>query len=211
MARQRRNSKSDHKQQPAQRFVPKADGNLKKFFNEIGLPDSGEFVLDDFQQEAIDKIKENDVLVSAPTGSGKTLIAIEAMKKILADGKRAWYASPLKALSNSKYHEFENIYGKDNVGVITGDRKENTDAEIVVGTTEILRNQLYDAMAKSADFNADLVVLDEAHYLGDPDRGVVWEEVMIYLPMRVRLLMLSATIRNDNEIADWLSMIRKHP
>ena len=122
------------------------------------------------------------MLVSAPTGSGKTWIAVQAMKRVLAEGKRAWYASPLKALSNSKYHEFCAEFGEDNVGVLTGDRKENTNAPIIVGTTEILRNQLYDSMAKSTDFKADLVVLDEAHYLGDRDRGVVWEEVMIYLP-----------------------------
>lgn len=169
------------------------------------------FVADDFQREALDRIRTADVLVSAPTGSGKTWIAVQAMRQILQEGKRAWYASPLKALSNSKYHEFADVFGADRVGVLTGDRKENTDAPIIVGTTEILRNQLYDAMAQSADFKADLVVLDEAHYLGDRERGVVWEEVMIYLPPRVRLLMLSATIRNDHEIASWLTRIRNHP
>ncbi len=148
------------------------------------------------------------MLVSAPTGSGKTWIAVQAIKKVVSEQKHAWYASPLKALSNSKYHEFVQEFGRENVGLITGDRKENTDARIIVGTTEILRNQLYDSMSKSSDFNAELVILDEAHYLGDIDRGVVWEEVMIYLPTRVRLLMLSATIPNDHEIASWLESIR---
>ena len=94
------------------------------------------------------------MLVSAPTGSGKTWIAVQAMKRVLAEGRRAWYASPLKALSNSKYHEFCAEFGQDNVGVLTGDRKENTNARIIVGTTEILRNQLYDSMAKSTDFRS---------------------------------------------------------
>jgi len=191
-------------------FVARADRSLKKIFARIGSPDSQPFKPDGFQSEALNKIRECDVLVSAPTGSGKTWIAQEAMRAMLAQGKRCWYASPLKALSNSKYHEFSAEFGSEHVGVLTGDRKENTSASIVVGTTEILRNQLYDSMSRVQDFNADLVVLDEAHYLGDVDRGVVWEEVMIYLPTRVRLLMLSATVSNAAEIADWLIAIRSH-
>jgi superfamily II RNA helicase len=192
-------------------FVPRADRSLKKIFARIGSPELKPFKPDGFQAEALEKIKQCDVLVSAPTGSGKTWIAQEAMRAMLEQGKRCWYASPLKALSNSKYHEFSAEFGSEHVGVLTGDRKENTNASIVVGTTEILRNQLYDAMARVQDFNADLVVLDEAHYLGDIDRGVVWEEVMIYLPTRVRLLMLSATVSNADEIANWLISIRSHP
>ena len=191
-------------------FVPKADRALKKIFARIGNPDASRFTPDDFQLEALQKITACDVLVSAPTGSGKTWIAQEAMRTMLDQGKRCWYASPLKALSNSKYHEFCAEFGSEHVGVLTGDRKENTGASIVVGTTEILRNQLYDSMARVQDFNADLVILDEAHYLGDEDRGVVWEEVMIYLPTRVRLLMLSATVSNASEIAEWLIAIRSH-
>ncbi len=190
-------------------FVPRADHKLRKFFTEIGVPEQSAFVADDFQDEAIEKIRTADVIVSAPTGSGKTWIAVQAMKEMLSQGKRSWYASPLKALSNSKYQEFSEEFGPDNVGILTGDRKENTEARIVVGTTEILRNHLYDSMNTGEDFPADLVVMDEAHYLGDSDRGVVWEEVMIYLPHRVRLLLLSATIQNDREIAQWLSVIRK--
>lgn len=191
-------------------FVAKADKSLKKIFARIGSPKAMRFKPDNFQSEALRKIIECDVLVSAPTGSGKTWIAQEAMRAMLKQGKRCWYASPLKALSNSKYHEFCAEFGNEQVGVLTGDRKENTGASIVVGTTEILRNQLYDSMSKVQDFNADLVVLDEAHYLGDEDRGVVWEEVMIYLPSRVRLLMLSATVSNADEIAEWLISIRSH-
>jgi len=202
--------KRHHHSEKPPAFVPKADRSLKKIFARIGNPDTSCFVPDNFQVEALQKIVACDVLVSAPTGSGKTWIAQEAMRAMLERGGRCWYASPLKALSNSKYHEFCAEFGSDNVGVLTGDRKENTGARIVVGTTEILRNQLYDAMARVQDFTADLVILDEAHYLGDEDRGVVWEEVMIYLPRRVRLLMLSATVSNADEIAGWLSAIRSH-
>ena len=131
------------------------------------------------------------------------------MAEVLEKGGRAWYASPLKALSNSKYLEFGLGFGEENVGILTGDRKENADAPIIVGTTEILRNQLYDAMSGGENLSSDLVVLDEAHYLADPDRGVVWEEVMIYLPSRINLLLLSATLANADELADWLSQVRR--
>lgn len=117
---------------------------------------------------------------------------------------RTWYASPLKALSNSIYREFCQEFGPDKCGILTGDRKENTGAPIIVGTTEILRNQLYDVMHEGTKIQTDLVILDEAHYLSDPDRGVVWEEVLIYLPPRVRLLLLSATISNGEEVSSWL-------
>jgi superfamily II RNA helicase len=156
-------------------------------------------------------IKDYDVLVSAPTGSGKTWIASQAIHTFLGGGLRIWYASPLKALSNSIYQEFCNEFGPSHCGILTGDRKENPNAPVIVGTTEILRNQLYDSMHEGTDIRADLVVLDEAHYLSDPDRGVVWEEVLIYLPSRVRLLLLSATISNANEVCAWLKEIRGTP
>jgi len=130
------------------------------------------------------------------------------MERVHASGGSCWYASPLKALSNAKYNEFSHIFGPDNVGILTGDRKENPEAPIIVGTTEILRNQLYDVMHRGETFSTDLVVLDEAHFLGDRERGVVWEEVMIYLPARIPLLMLSATIGNADEIAAWLAAVR---
>ncbi len=189
-------------------FRPRVHPTLMPVLGEVGTPDSAPFMADPFQIEAVEKLEESDVVVSAPTGSGKTWIAEQAIKKALDKGQRAWYASPLKALSNAKYHEFEEIFGTDNVGILTGDRKENTQAPLVVGTTEILRNQLYDAMYRGKDLNAGLVVLDEAHYLGDADRGVVWEEVIIYLPVRVRLLMLSATVDNAPQIARWLDHVR---
>ena len=188
---------------------PEITPSLKNVLAKIGKPPSAPFVPDEFQKQALAAIKKNDCLVIAPTGSGKTWIAREAILSVMEKGGRSWYASPLKALSNSKWVEFGLHFDPENVGIITGDTKENTEAPIIVGTTEILRNQLYDAMHRGDDLNCDLVILDEAHFLGDTDRGVVWEEIMIYLPVRVNLLLLSATIGNGDEIAAWLASIRK--
>ncbi len=192
-------------------FRPRAVRAARNWLSEIGLPQSLPFRPDPFQTEAVRLVAKADVLVSAPTGSGKTWIAEQAMDGVLARGGRAWYASPLKALSNAKYLEFSARFGQDLVGILTGDRKENPGGPIIVGTTEILRNQLYDAMAQGQTLGSDLVVLDEAHFLADPDRGVVWEEVIIYLPPRVRLLLLSATLANAEELADWLLRVRRQP
>ena len=127
---------------------------------------------------------------------------------MLDAGRRAWYTTPLKALTNSKYQEFSEEFGADRVGILTGDRKDNTDAQLIVGTTEIYRNQLFDSLRGGSDVNADLVVLDEAHYLGDEDRGHVWEEAIILTPPRIRLLLLSATIGNADEFAAWIEEVR---
>ncbi|QTA79317.1 putative DNA/RNA helicase [Desulfonema limicola] len=191
------------------KIKPGLDYNLKKIFSSIGIPETQPFKPDPFQIKALSIIENSDCLVTAPTGAGKTWIASEAIGRILKKGGKAWYASPLKALTNSKYIEFSDIFGPENVGILTGDRKEKPEAQIIVGTTEILRNQLYDAMSEGQDIDSNFVILDEAHYLGDIDRGVVWEEVMIYLPPRVPLLMLSATIGNARQIASWLTLIRK--
>ena len=190
-------------------FKPEIAPLLRNVLAKIGKPHPTPFVPDDFQLQALEAIKKTDCLVIAPTGSGKTWIAREAILSVLEQGGRAWYASPLKALSNSKWVEFGLHFDPENVGIITGDTKENTEAPIIVGTTEILRNQLYDAMHQGKDLKCDLVILDEAHFLGDADRGVVWEEIMIYLPARINLLLLSATIGNGEEIACWLESIRK--
>ncbi len=187
---------------------PKIDPGLKNVFERIGVPEEAPFVPDPFQVEAVALVEKDDVLVSAPTGSGKTWIALQAIQSCLKRGLRVWYASPLKALSNSIYQEFSREFGPPQCGILTGDRKENADAPVIVGTTEILRNQLYDAMHKGVSIGTDLVILDEAHYLTDPDRGVVWEEVLIYLPARVRLLLLSATISNPHEVCAWLKQVR---
>jgi len=209
----RRSAKSSHRRYrggPKKGLcdTPRLDPQLKKTFNKIGVPEPAPFRPDPFQLEALAEINDYDVLVSAPTGSGKTWIASQAITGYLERGKRTWYASPLKALSNSIYLQFCQEFGRDRCGILTGDRKENPDAPIIVGTTEILRNQLYDAMHEGIDIQSDLVILDEAHYLSDPDRGVVWEEVLIYLPARVRLLLLSATISNAEEIGEWLDANR---
>ncbi len=190
---------------------PSADPSLAEVFARIGEPPAIPFRPDPFQLEALAATERADCLVTAPTGAGKTWIAEQSIAARFKKGQRAWYASPLKALTNSKYAEFSQTFGAENVGILTGDRKENAAAPIIVGTTEILRNQLYDAMSRGEDLSTDFVVLDEAHFLGDADRGVVWEEVMIYLPSRIPLLMLSATIGNAEEIAGWLSGVRLRP
>ncbi|MBI5521829.1 MAG: DEAD/DEAH box helicase [Desulfarculus sp.] len=199
------------KEESGPRFNPRVSRRLLPVLSAIGVPEAAPFVPDPFQVQAVETLAQQDVVVSAPTGSGKTWIAEQAIARALASGKRAWYASPLKALSNSKYAEFGQIFGQERVGILTGDRKENLQADLLVGTTEILRNQLYDAMYRGEDLDAGLVVLDEAHFLGDPERGVVWEEVIIYLPPRVRLLLLSATVENADQIARWLHFVRDEP
>ena len=187
---------------------PEIEPALKSVLAKIGKPAPTSFVPDPFQLEALEAIKRTDCLVTAPTGVGKTWIAEQAIGAVFQKGGRSWYASPLKALTNAKWVEFGNKFGAANVGILTGDTKENVDAAIIVGTTEILRNQLYDVMHHGDNLNCDLVILDEAHYLGDRDRGVVWEEILIYLPVRVNVLLLSATIGNYDEIAAWLSSLR---
>ncbi len=188
---------------------PGADSSLKKVFATIGVPEKRPFVPDPYQLKAVSAINRGDCLVTAPTGAGKTWIAEQTIGKVFKKGGKAWYASPLKALSNSKFDEFSAIFGQENIGILTGDRKENPEAPIIVGTTEILRNQLYDAMHRGEFLDTDFVVLDEAHFLGDEDRGVVWEEIMIYLPDRIPILMLSATIGNAYQISRWLASIRE--
>jgi ATP-dependent RNA helicase HelY len=204
-----RNKSNSQKQETV--FNPRVNRKLLPVLEEIGVPEAAPFVPDPFQVEAVERLAVEDVVVSAPTGSGKTWIAEKAIERALASGQKAWYASPLKALSNSKYSEFGEIFGEERVGILTGERKENLGADLVVGTTEILRNQLYDAMHHGRDLESGLVVLDEAHFLGDPERGVVWEEVIIYLPVRVRLLLLSATVQNADQISRWLNFVRDEP
>jgi ATP-dependent RNA helicase HelY len=204
--------RNQKRMQPRDHEVPKIkasiDPRLRSVLSLIGVPEKREFTPDPFQVKALSAITNTDCLVSAPTGSGKTWIAVEAIERIHKGGGRSWYASPLKALSNSKYVEFGERFGKANVGIVTGDRVENPDAPITVGTTEILRNQLYDAMYRGEDLASDLVILDEAHFLGDEERGVVWEETIIYLPVRIPLLLLSATIGNSRQIAGWIRHVR---
>ncbi|MCA1608650.1 MAG: DEAD/DEAH box helicase [Acidobacteria bacterium] len=174
----------------------------------IGVPEPRPFEPDPFQLEALAAIEHEDVLVTAPTGSGKTWIAREEIRRLLADNLRAWYTTPLKALTNSKYIEFGAEFGVGNVGILTGDRKENTEAPLIVGTTEIYRNQLFDALRTGEQVPTDFVILDEAHYLADEDRGHVWEEAIILTPPRIRLLLLSATVGRAAEFAKWIEEVR---
>lgn len=181
---------------------------VDRLLSGIGVPEPRPLIPDEFQLEALAAIETEDVLVTAPTGSGKTWIAREEIRRILGSGRRAWYTTPLKALSNSKYTEFSDEFGSENVGILTGDRKENADAPLIVGTTEIYRNQLFDAMREGFDVKADFVILDEAHFLGDEIRGHVWEEAIILTPSRIRLLLLSATVGGADDLANWISDVR---
>ncbi len=181
---------------------------VRQLLADIGTPAPAPFQPDPFQLDALAAVEHEDVLVTAPTGSGKTWIAREEIRRLLAAGRRVWYTSPLKALTNSKYQEFVAAFGHEAVGILTGDRKERADAPVIVGTTEVYRNQLFDAMREGRSLNADLVVMDEAHYLADEERGHVWEEAIILTPPRVRLLLLSATVGNAAEFAAWIEEVR---
>ncbi len=140
---------------------PGASKSLKNIFKKIGTPDLKKFIPDPFQIKAVEAIKKSDCLVAAPTGAGKTWIAEKAAEHIINNGGKVWYGTPLKALTNSIYHQFSQLFGKENVGILTGDIKENSDADIVIGTTEILRNQLYDSMHTGRNLGCDLIILDD--------------------------------------------------
>ena len=166
-----------------------------------------EFPLDQFQLRALDALDDGEsVLVAAPTGSGKTVVAEYAIDAAVADGKRAFYTAPIKALSNQKYHDLVERLGPQQVGLLTGDNNINGDAPVVVMTTEVLRNMIYARSPALRDLAA--VVLDEVHFLQDTYRGPVWEEVIIHLPVRVRLVCLSATVSNAGELAEWITTVR---
>ncbi len=165
------------------------------------------FGLDRFQDEALDAVDAGvNVLVSAPTGSGKTLVANYAIGRFLEQGERAFYTTPLKALSNQKYAELCGLFGDDRVGLLTGDTSVNRLAQIVVMTTEVLRNMLLTESDQLTSLG--LVVLDEVHYLQDPFRGGVWEEVLILTPSAVRFVALSATIGNADFVGKWFGEVR---
>jgi Superfamily II RNA helicase len=169
------------------------------------------FPLDQFQQDAIAALDAgHSVVVCAPTGSGKTLIGEYAIHQALARGHRAFYTTPLKALSNQKLRDFRQQFGEAQVGLLTGDVAINRQAPILVMTTEIWRNMLYGAFMgeNSASLeDVDYVVLDECHYMNDRQRGTVWEESIIYCPAHIQLVALSATIANATELTDWIRKI----
>ena len=162
--------------------------------------------LDPFQVEAIEHVRaDRSVLVSAPTGTGKTIIADYIVEMALSRQQDVIYTAPIKALSNQKYRDYTRLYGQENVGLITGDLVINRDAPLRIMTTEILRNMLLSGEELP---NLAYVIVDEIHFLDDIERGTVWEEVLIYLPARVKILGLSATLANIGEFADWLTHVR---
>jgi superfamily II RNA helicase len=200
---------------PAQ-FVPSL-GTL-----EICAPSSGvcfvldleklfPFSLDEFQLQAIDALDAGQsVVVCAPTGSGKTLVGEYAIVRALDHGKRVFYTTPLKALSNQKLRDFREQFGFHQVGLLTGDLSINRDAPIVVMTTEIFRNMLYGTRIGETGTTlqqVEAVVLDECHYMNDRQRGTVWEESIIYCPPEIQLLALSATVDNSDQLTDWLQQV----
>ena len=188
--------------------------NLAAFLDGIGVPPAQPFVPDEWQQDALASLAHTDVIVSVPTGSGKTYVAIEATRRAIEADRTVIYTSPLKALSNTKFTEFSKLFGSDSVGILTGDRRDNPQAPLLIMTTEILRNLLYDAASGEIDVRLDtlgLVIMDESQYLADPERGVVWEETIIFCPSQARLLLLSASIGNPQTVAAWLTSIRPTP
>src|SRR5215217_1195909 len=190
---------------PAERYAAArrrtAHPTLSDFTAELG------FSLDPFQVEACEALDEGSgVLVCAPTGAGKTVVGEFAIHKALSEGRKAFYTTPIKALSNQKYNDLVERYGPGKVGLLTGDNAVNGDAPVIVMTTEVLRNMLYAESPALAGLG--YVVMDEVHYLADRFRGAVWEEVIIHLPPSVTLVSLSATVSNAEEFGDWLVTVR---
>ena len=165
------------------------------------------FELDDFQHRACAALEGgHGVLVCAPTGAGKTVVGEFAVHLALAQGRKCFYTTPIKALSNQKYADLVERHGQAAVGLLTGDTAVNGDAQVVVMTTEVLRNMIYAGSRQLADLG--FVVMDEVHYLADRFRGAVWEEVILQLPEHVALVSLSATVSNAEEFGDWLVTVR---
>src|SRR5688572_27479951 len=165
------------------------------------------FELDPFQRTACRALERGSgVLVCAPTGAGKTVVGEFAVHLALRQGRKCFYTTPIKALSNQKYNDLVEVYGVERVGLLTGDNAINGDAPVVVMTTEVLRNMLYAGSTTLEGLS--YVVMDEVHYLADRFRGAVWEEVIIHLPESVTLVSLSATVSNAEEFADWLVTVR---
>ena len=169
------------------------------------------FELDDFQKEACKCISEGkSVVVCAPTGAGKTVIAEHAINCALEKCEKVFYTTPLKALSNQKYNDFAEKYGHDKVGLLTGDTSINRNAQIVVMTTEVFRNMLYGTNFGSVTDNlknVKYVILDEVHYMNDEQRGTVWEESIIYCPTNVQIVALSATVANADKLTEWINTV----
>lgn len=182
-----------------------ADNKTRR--RQIPAPTPKTLKLDPFQEKAIEFLLEGySVLVAAPTGTGKTLIAEKLLEKILELGNSAVYTSPIKALSNQKYRDFGRLFGRDQVGLITGDFSINETAPLLVMTTEIFRNWCFNN-PEMLDLTTH-VIFDEMHFLDDQDRGTTWEESIIFAPGHIKILGLSATVPNVREIARWMGEIR---
>lgn len=165
------------------------------------------FGMDDFQEQACKALEDGaGVLVAAPTGAGKTVVGEFAIHLAMHSNQKVFYTTPIKALSNQKYAELVKRYGKDRVGLLTGDNNQNSDAQVVVMTTEVLRNMIYATSTTLRDLG--YVVMDEVHYLADRFRGAVWEEVILHLPKDVKVISLSATVSNAEEFGAWLDEVR---
>src|SRR5579864_2620378 len=193
---------------PAERYAASRDRQSEPKSPELaafrGLYD---FDFDDFQVAACRALDAGrGVLVAAPTGSGKTVVGEFAVHLALAQGRKCFYTTPIKALSNQKYADLVRRYDNATVGLLTGDNSINGDAPVVVMTTEVLRNMLYTGSPTLAGLG--YVVLDEVHYLADTSRGAVWEEVIIHLPESVLVAALSATVSNAEEFGEWLDQVR---
>jgi superfamily II RNA helicase len=188
----------------------------------VELPDHPyTFSLDPFQQHAIRAIANDEhVLICAKTGSGKTLVGEYQIYHSLKKGKRVFYTTPIKSLSNQKFYDLKHQFSEATVGILTGDNKFCPDAQIVVMTTEILRNLLYKKGSTTEHLGltstisldgVDAVIFDECHYMNDKDRGAVWEETMILLPPDINMVMLSATLDHPEYVAEWLGQLKKKP
>jgi ATP-dependent RNA helicase HelY len=178
-----------------------------KFVKVRAFAETYSFPFDEFQTKACQFLEEgHGVLVAAPTGAGKTIVGEFAAYLALATGRRCFYTAPIKALSNQKYQDLKAMFGEDKVGLLTGDTNINSEAAVVVMTTEVLRNMLY--ASPQALHDLGFVVMDEVHYLADRFRGAVWEEVLIHLPDSVQVVSLSATVSNAEEFGDWLQAVR---
>ncbi len=190
---------------PAERYADHRRGREHPVLNDFA--GHYDFALDDFQLRACREIEEGrGVLVAAPTGSGKTIVGEFAIHLALATGRKCFYTTPIKALSNQKYNDLVARYGESQVGLLTGDNSVNGEAPVVVMTTEVLRNMLY--AGSRTLLGLGFVVMDEVHYLADRDRGAVWEEIIIHLPESVSLISLSATVSNAEEFGEWLETVR---
>ncbi|MDR6556575.1 ATP-dependent RNA helicase HelY [Arthrobacter pascens] len=200
-------STSPDSMSPAERYRASAERTAESKTYLGAFARTLDFELDDFQRHACRSLQDGrGVLVAAPTGAGKTIVGEFAIYLALQRGLKAFYTTPIKALSNQKYTELADKYGADSVGLLTGDTSINGDAPVVVMTTEVLRNMLYADSATLDDLG--FVVMDEVHYLADRFRGAVWEEVIIHLPSEVQVASLSATVSNAEEFGAWLDTVR---